>query len=285
MPLLVVPNVSEGRSASKVAALTGTVTAAGARVLDVHSDEIHNRSVLTCSDDGALIGAMAALAEVAETDLTRHEGVHPRLGGLDVCPFVPFRTGMGEAVAAARAAARAIHERTGLPVYLYGEAALRPEHRELPELRRGGLEGLAARAAAGSGPDLGGPVDPRRGVVCVGARGPLIAFNVTVSGTVEQARAVAAAVRESNGGPPGVRALGLPRGEGVAQVSCNLTAPERTGIDDAFEAIARACEGAGCEVLATEIVGLVEERFLPQGRAARLLSTPGRSVEAALAAP
>lgn len=285
MPLLVIPNVSEGRSPSRVAALAGVVSDAGARVLDVHSDEIHNRSVLTCSDDGALVEAMAALAQAAEIDLTRHEGVHPRLGGLDVCPFVPFRTDMAEAIAAARAAARAIHERTGLPVYLYGQAALRPEHQELPDLRRGGLEGLKARAEAGAGPDFGGPVDLRRGVVCVGARGPLIAFNVTVAGTLDQARAVAAAVREKGGGPPGLRALGLPRAEKVAQVSCNITAPERAGIDDAFEAIAHACEKAGCEVLATEIVGLVEERFLPKGKAARLLSKPGRSIEAALAAP
>jgi glutamate formiminotransferase len=282
MPLVVIPNVSEGRSRKRVAALVRAVTGAGVRVLDVHSDALHNRSVLTCSDDDRLVDAMAALATAAETDLTVHEGAHPRLGGLDVCPFVPFRENIAAAVAAAHAAGAAIHARTGLPVYFYGEAALRPEHRELPDLRRGGLTGLIARAEAGLGPDLGGPVDPRRGVVCVGARGPLIAFNVTIAGTLEQARAVAAAVRARNGGLPGVRALGLARGKGLAQISCNLTAPERAGIDDAFEAIARACALLGCDVRATEIVGLVEERFLPRGEAARLLIQPGRSLESAL---
>jgi glutamate formiminotransferase len=285
--IIAVPNLSEGRAEARIAEFVATVDAQGATVLDVHSDRDHNRTVLTVAGpDQQLIHAMAELAVVARhIDLRRHRGVHPRLGGLDVCPFVPEGAGMHRAVHVAVAAAKAIATRAELPVYLYGEAAAQRGGRTLPELRRGGLEGLVRRAAEGFVPDFG----PRTitldaGVVCVGARNVLIAFNVWLRCDARAARAIAAAVRDASGGLPGVRALGLPLGEpGVAQVSMNLTTPRLAGIDDAYEAVAATARATGATVIATEIVGLVPERFMPnpQREAARLLIKPGRSLEAA----
>jgi glutamate formiminotransferase len=284
MALIWIPNLSEGRNAGVIRALVGAVSAEGAVVLDVHSDADHNRSVITATGPREdLVSAAAALADGAAEliDLTEHQGTHPRIGALDVSPFVPHETSMGEAVDTARLAAEAIHQRTGLPVYLYGEAATRAETRNLPDLRRGGLEGLAARAAEGLAPDAGpATIDRAKGVVCVGARGPLIAFNVWLAAPVEAAKQIAASVRG-----PAVRALGMEMSDGSAQVSMNLIDPPTMGIDGIFDVVRRAADHHGVEVTATEIVGLVEERFLPNpnAQAARLLREPGRSLESELA--
>ena len=192
---------------------------------------------------------------------------------------------MTDAIEAALIAAPAIAEAAELPVYLYGAAAGRDETRELPALRRGGLEGLTARAAAGLAPDFGpGTIDPQHGVVCVGARGTLIAFNIWLRGSESVARKIAAGIRTTGGGPPGVRALGVPMGAVTSQVTMNLTDPESTGIDAVFELVAGAADALGAEVTAAEIVGLVPERYMPDpdARAARLLMQPGRSLESAL---
>jgi glutamate formiminotransferase len=168
-----------------------------ARILDVHSDATHNRSVFTVAGETeALMDALATLARACRSiDLRTHTGVHPRLGGLDVCPIVAYGIDLTRAAALARSAAEAIAERARLPVYLYGAAATRPETRELPELRRGGLRRLMARAATGLPPDIGPrTIDARHGVVCVGARGVLIAFNVWFEGDVRVARAIAGPV-------------------------------------------------------------------------------------------
>lgn len=279
MTLIAVPNVSDGADAIR---FVHPIEAAGARVLDVHADPVHNRSVITATAPSTvLVDAMADLAVAALViDLTRHSGVHPRLGGLDVCPIVPHGEPMSSAVEVARATGRHIADRAGLPVYLYGKAAQRPETEALPDLRRGGLAGLIERCEQGLMPDLGPRrIDPRRGVVCVGARDVLIAFNVWIAGDVRAAAAVAAEVRS-----PDVRALGLEMREGLAQVSMNLTAPHRVGIEQAFASVAESCERLGGEVTATEIVGLVPERLLPrpETQAARLLMQPGRSLESAL---
>lgn len=285
MDLIIVPNLSEGRDRSRIASFERAVSAAGARTLDTHTDAVHNRSVLTIAgDEDALIAAAAALAvEASAIDLRRHSGVHPRLGGLDVCPFVPHDATMDVAVGAARRAAAAIAARSGLPVYLYGHAASPP--RELPDLRRGGLQGLIERS--GSLPPDFGPsvIDPRAGVVCVGARGPLIAFNIWMRCDLATARAIAKTVRAPSGGSPGVRALGLSIDDATCQVSMNLTKPDRTGIDDVFAAVARAAAADDAEIFATEIVGLPPERYLPdpESEAARLLMQPGRSLERFLA--
>ena len=285
--LIAVPNVSEGRDAGTIARLTGSVEAAGARILGVHSDAIHNRTVITAAaGPPTLVAAMAALARAATAiDLTRHRGVHPRIGVLDVCPFVVDGAAVSEAVAAARAAGAAIAEGAGLPVYLYGYAATRPACAELPALRRGGLARLIERSAKDLPPDFGtGPIDPRRGVVCVGARDVLVAFNVWLRGEPGAARDIAAGVRAALGGD-GVRALGLDLGDGLAQVSMNLTDPARAGVDVAYREVARRAATAGVRVHATEIVGVPPERYMPDpdAEAARLLIEPGRSLERALA--
>jgi glutamate formiminotransferase / 5-formyltetrahydrofolate cyclo-ligase len=282
--LVMIPNVSEGRSENRLRALAAAVRKQGARVLDVHSDPVHNRSVLTVTgDDADLVNASSALAlEASAIDLTIHEGVHPRLGGLDVCPFVPHLDDMRRAIAAAHAAGHAIAANANLPVYFYGAAALRQAAAELPRLRQGGLERLIRRARDGFTPDVGPQeIDPARGVVCVGARGPLIAFNVWLRADSATARNIAAAVRSSSGGQPGIRALGLRIDDSLSQVSMNLVDPEVTGIDAAFEAVRAAAAERGYEVHATEIVGLVPKRYMPDpdAQAARLLVTPGRCLD------
>ena len=202
-----------------------------------------------------------------------------------MCPIVPHELSMELAVTTAHTLARSIGD-TGIPVFLYGAATRRPETRELPDLRRGGLSVLIERVAE-LPPDEGPTtIDPRTGVVCVGARDVLIAFNVWLRAPVEAARAVAKEIRASAGGPPGLRALGLEIDDGpTSQVAMNLIDPRRTGIEDAFEAARGAATRLGIEVLATEIVGLVPERYIPDpdAQAARLLLAPGRSIESALA--
>ena len=279
MPLLAIPNISVGVANETLASAKSSVVNAGARLLDTHSDETHNRSVLTTTGDPThLIDSMVELAKACTAiDLSTHVGVHPRVGALDVCPFVPYRMPMADAVEAAHSAGRAIAKTVGAPVFFYGEASLRAETRELPGIRGGGLERLAARMATGFLPDEGPfEIDPRFGVVVVGARGPLIAFNVWLGAGVEVARSIAARIRE----PGRVRALGLAMQGGSSQVSMNLIAPEEVSIEDAFERVAAVTS----EIVGTEIVGLVEERFLPNpdAKVARLLIEPGHSLESAL---
>jgi glutamate formiminotransferase len=282
MGLIAVPNVSEGRDPTRIAALAQAVQGSGCRVLDTHSDEVHNRTVYTVVGTAEqLVDGMKELACAARSlDLRSHEGVHPRLGVLDVCPIVPHDTPMEEAVDTAVLAARSIGEACSIPTYLYGHAARRSETRDLPALRAGGLEGLMERARLGLLPDFGPHViDPRSGVVCVGARGPLIAFNVWVGSTGEVARRIARAVRSDP-----VRALGLQIDDDRSQISMNLIDPTRVGIDEAFETAKEAASKEGVGVLATEIVGVPFERYMPapHKEAARLLLKPGRSFEAAL---
>jgi glutamate formiminotransferase len=287
MTLLAIPNVSEGRNAEVLRTFADTIHAS-ALLLDVHSDPVHNRSVFTATGSSSeLVDAMAGLAVAATViDLTAHTGVHPRLGVLDVCPIVPHRDSISTAIETAHEAGAAIAREAGLPVYFYGDAALREDARTLPELRRGGLDGLIARAQRDLPPDVGpNVIDPRVGVACVGARGPMIAFNVYLGCDGGTAGRIAAAVRTAGGGPAGIRALGWAITEPTrAQVSMNLIDPDATGIDDAFEVVASAASTWGVKIVATEIVGLVPEHFMPDqdAEAARLLLKPGRSVEAAL---
>jgi len=288
MPLVAIPNVSTG-NASTLRGFEDIIRSAGAVVLDTHSDAVHDRSVLTVGGGvTALQRAMVALANAARRiDLGAQKGVHPRIGALDVCPFVPHEhTGIETAIDVARKTGELIAEHAGLPVYLYGEAATRSTTHLLSDLRRGGLTGLRARAEQGLPPDFGPTVvKESTGVVCVGAREVLIAFNVWLRCPLEGARSIASRVREAGGGLPGVRALGFPMGSDVAQVSMNLTAPAIAGIAEAFEAVDVEAQRLRVEVLATEIVGLPPERFQPPplARATRLLREPGRSLETALA--
>jgi glutamate formiminotransferase / 5-formyltetrahydrofolate cyclo-ligase len=228
-PLLVAaPNVSEGRDRALLERLEASV--GPARVLDLHVDPDHNRAVYTlAARQGDLAAGLVGLARaaVAEIDLTRHEGIHPHVGALDVMPVVWLdEQRRGAACAEALTAAALVGEEAGVPVFLYGELATRPEHEERAWLRRGGPEELARRMAAGElVPDYGPPrAHPTAGATLAAARPPLLAFNVDLAtDDVELARAIAAELRESGGGLPGVRALGLHlAGRGRAQVSTNV---------------------------------------------------------------
>jgi glutamate formiminotransferase len=269
VPLLeCVPNVSEGRRPEVVARLAAAVTAVpGVRLLDVSSDPDHNRSVLTLTGEaGDLRAALLALYESAlrEIDLTRHSGVHPRVGAVDVVPFVPLGdTPMKEAVTAAEALASEVAERFGLPVYLYEQAARRPERRRLADIRRGGFEGFAAKMADPTWtPDFGPPrVHPTAGVTVIGARFFLIAFNVVLeTADVAIAKAIARKVRESGGGLPAVRAMGVYlESRGRAQVSMNLVDFRQTSVLTAFHRVREEAEALGTRVLESELIGLMPE--------------------------
>jgi glutamate formiminotransferase len=257
-----VPNFSEGKDTTKISRISEAVRAiSGVRILGLHSDPDHNRSVLTIAGgaDSVLEGAIAlAKACAAELDLASQSGVHPRMGVLDVLPFVPLEgANMDDAVRLAHRAGESLGS-LGFPIYLYGSAATTKHRRSLPDVRRGGYEGVASRLEDPLWkPDYGPKtLDPHRGAVAVGARPFLVAFNAYLdTDDVEVAKAVARKVRESGGGLPAVRALGLGVG-GKAQVSMNLTDFEQTPIPVALEAVRSAAAGFGASVESTELVGL-----------------------------
>lgn len=267
-PMECVPNVSEGRRPEVVARLVAAVTSApGVRLLDVSSDPDHNRSVLTLAGTaGDLRAGLLALYEAAlrEIDLTRHQGVHPRVGAVDVVPFVPLGdTSMEEAVAAAEALAAEVAVRFGLPVYLYESAAVRPERRLLADVRRGGFEGLPAKMADPAWlPDFGPDrPHPTAGATVIGARFFLIAFNAVLdTPDVAVAKAIAKKVRESGGGLQAVRAMGVHlASRGRAQVSMNLVDFRRTSVFTALNRVRQEAEALGARVLETELIGLMPE--------------------------
>lgn len=257
MTVLAVPNVSEGRDSRAIAAIAEAFGAGGARVLDVHSDPDHNRSVFTLAvspDElsGALVaGACEALTRI---DMTAHRGVHPCVGAVDVVPVVHLdRAGRGGACAHALVAGDELARQLELPILLYGALAA---GRTRSELRRGGGDELARRLAEGElTPDFGPrQAHPTAGVTLVGARPPLVAFNLELEppATLDEARAVAAAVREGAQGLPGVRAIGLWLSEReIAQVSFNVEDPGATPLGRLVEAVR-----ARVPVTAGELVGL-----------------------------
>jgi glutamate formiminotransferase len=265
-----VPNFSEGRDEGRISRITAAVRDVGnVGVLDLHSDPDHNRSVLTfAGGEEAVLEAAVALARSCadEIDLAAQTGQHPRMGALDVLPFVPLEGATLEgAVGLARKAGERIGS-IGLPVYLYEAAATAPHRRNLADVRRGGYEGLAARIEDPRWrPDFGPQeLDPRKGAVAVGARRFLVAFNAYLdTGDVEVARAVARQVRERDGGLPGVKALGLKVG-GRAQVSMNLTDLEKTPMPIVLEAVRSAAAERGASVESTEVVGLAPLEALVQ---------------------
>jgi glutamate formiminotransferase / 5-formyltetrahydrofolate cyclo-ligase len=252
--LLAVPNVSEGRDRGVLDAL-GRAFGERARLLDVHTDPDHHRSVFTLAGQpGTLHEALldGAAEAVARLDVMEHEGEHPRIGVLDVAPIVFLAAAdRGAACAEALLAADALAHELALPVFLYGELA---GGRTRAELRRGGPRRLAARIAAGElKPDYGPPtLHPTAGATLVSARPPLVAFNVEIDATLEEARAIAAAIRE--GGPealPGVRAIGLElRSQGIVQVSTNIEDHTRTTAADVVEAVRRHAPVAAAELVA-----------------------------------
>lgn len=257
-----IPNFSEGRDREKISRITEAVRAVpGVRILGLHSDPDHNRSVLTFAgeEDTVLSGAVTlAKACIFELDLSSQTGEHPRMGVLDVLPFVPLEGAtMDDAVRLARRTSEILGS-LGFPVFLYGAAATGSHRRDLPAVRRAGYEGLAGRLEDPLWrPDYGPPaLDPRLGAVAVGARPFLVAFNAFLdTDDVEVARAIARRVRESGGGLEAVRALGFAVG-GKAQVSMNLIDLESMPIPVALEAVRSAATELGASVESTELVGL-----------------------------
>jgi glutamate formiminotransferase len=315
-----VPNVSEGRRPEVVEEIVAAFAGAdpGVLVLDRSSDPDHDRTVLTLAGPGpALVEAAVAGARACARliDLNRQRGVHPRMGALDVVPFVP----LGEATrlrggadpdldcaALAERAGRRIAAEAGVPVYLYGAAARRPERAALPAVRGRGFEALRAALADGEpgspgdppgrAPDLGGPgLHPTAGATAVGAREVLIAYNVELAGAdLELARRIAATVRERDGGLPAVRAMGValerrggpPDGRGLVQVSMNLLDYKVTPPAAAFAAVAELAGPAGARVVASELVGLIPAAAMAGTDPADLLlpgDTPDRFLETRLA--
>ena len=261
-----VPNVSEGRSSAVITAIERAF-ARDARVLDVHADPDHHRSVFTLvGDSDALLDALLAgiSAAIALIDLRAHSGVHPRVGAVDVVPIVPFpHDDMELAKETARSLAGRIGAELGLPVFYYGELAggRRPAY-----FRNGGLEGLQRRVELGELVPDAGPrrVDPRSGAVLVGARPLLVAYNLILgTGDVDVAREIAAVVRESGGGMPGVQAIGLllPT-SGLVQVSMNVVDIERAPLHDVVARVRSEAESRGVAVSGGELVGLVPARVL-----------------------
>ena len=277
-----VPNVSEGRDPARLARVAAAVRATpGITLADVHADPDHHRSVFTFLGEPATVAAGAgALAEavLAEIDMREHRGIHPRIGALDVLPFVPLSdTPMSVAVTLAHEVGATLATRHALPVYYYGEAARRPERRALRELRHGEYEGLAARLGGEEGRPDDGPArfDPRRGAVLVGARGVLVAYNVWLaSDDLAAARAIAREVRASGGGLPAVQALGLPlASRGRVQVSMNLLDHRVTSIPAAYDRVAQAAARRGIAIERAELVGLAP-RAAFAGRAPASVGLP-----------
>ena len=266
LPLESVPNFSEGRDAATLDALAGALSGR-ARLLDVHADADHNRSVFSLvADDGDLVEALvvAIACALERIDLRRHEGAHPRVGAADVVPVVPIKPiDMERAKRAGLALAERIGGELDQPVFLYGELA---PGRGPAFFRANGLEGLRRRVEAGElipefGPDR---IDERSGAVLIGARRPLIAFNVNLRGELVTAREIASLVRERDGGFPGVRALGLElRRAGLVQVSMNVEDWEAAALHELLAAIEREAAERGADVVGSELVGL-----MPGGAAA-----------------
>jgi glutamate formiminotransferase len=261
----VVPNFSEGRRVDVIDEIVEALHVPGARVVYAEADPDHNRLDTTVlGDTGAVAkSAMAgAAAAVERIDMTRHEGGHPRMGAADVIPFMPVRgTTMQACIELARGFGRELAETLDIPVYLYDRAALQPDRASLADVRRGQFEGLRDAVAAGDRlPDFGPHRIGVAGATAVGARTPLVAFNVYLDSTDEAAaKAIASAVRESNGGLPAVRAIGfsVPERGGVVTVSMNLIDHEVTGLRIAFDEVTRLARAHHMTVTDSEIVGLV----------------------------
>ncbi|MCU0582348.1 MAG: glutamate formimidoyltransferase [Syntrophales bacterium] len=266
-----VPNFSEGQNRQTIDAIADALQrVSGVRLLDICTDADHNRTVFTFvgSPDGIEKAAAAACDRaLALIDMRAQRGVHPRIGAVDVVPFIPLKNAvMADAVETARRFGRAFAQRNGLPVYFYGEAALIEEHRELPHIRRGGYEGLEKRMKDPDwAPDAGPSVlNERSGATAVGARDFLVAYNVNLaSADLGAARKIAETIRYSSGGMKHVKAIGVPlKSRGIVQVSMNLTNFRETPVKEVFDRVRSEAETLGVQVLESELVGLIPEEAL-----------------------
>ncbi len=266
-----IPNISEGRRPEIVEAIAAAIRAVpGVRLLDHSSDASHNRSVFTMAGDaGPLKAAILALYERAldAIDLRTHQGEHPRLGAVDVVPFVPIEGAtMQDCVALAKDVASAVASRFNVPIYLYEDASSNPMRKNLEDIRRGEFEGLAAKMASeGWAPDYG-PTSPHpsAGASVIGARMPLIAYNINLNtDRIDVAKKIASAIRQSSGGFRYVKAAGfMLEDRKIAQVSMNLTNYQKTPIFRVFETVKREAARYGVSILESEIVGLVPSAAL-----------------------
>jgi glutamate formiminotransferase/glutamate formiminotransferase/formiminotetrahydrofolate cyclodeaminase len=267
-----VANFSEGRRPDVVGALTEAIAqVSGVLFLDQQTDPDHNRSVITFAGppeavlEAALRGAAQAFDQI---DLRIHQGVHPRLGALDVLPFVPLDgVTLEDCVRLAERAGREIWNRHRVPVYFYEAAAHHGGRRNLANIRRGEFEGLTAESLSDPSrrPDIGGPaLHPSAGAVAVGARDILIAFNVQLAtGDVAVAREIARKIRHSSGGLPHLKAIGVPLpSRKLVQVSMNLTDFNTTGVEAAFAAVEREAARLGVALAGSELVGLIPKKAL-----------------------
>jgi glutamate formiminotransferase len=276
-----VPNLSEGRRDEVVTEAVRAVEATGARVLHRTSDPVHHRSVLTIAgDERSVLDAAVALAEIAvrHIDLRVHRGEHPRMGALDVLPFVPLRDAtMDQAVALAHEAGRRIWERLRVPCHFYGEAARSPERRSLAVVRRGGFEALAERFAdPAQRPDVGDvPAHPTAGATAIGARKILIAFNVELAtGEIEIARSIARTLRERDGGLRTLRAMAFRLADDRVQVSFNVTDHRATPLPRIMEAVRLLAAERGVAVLRGELIGMAPLAALEPAAFAYLRAVP-----------
>jgi len=266
-----IPNFSEGRDMGVVSALAAAAESApGAVLLDYSADADHNRSVFT------ILGKPESVAEAAflmcraardNIDMTKHSGGHPRIGAADVIPFTPVMDGtMDECVEISFMTARRIYDELGVPCFLYGESCRREERRDLADIRRGGFEGMPQKLLlADWAPDFGGrAIHPTAGVTAVGARKPLVAFNVNLkTPDVSIAKKIAKAIRGSDGGYEFCKAIGVMlENKGAAQVSMNMTDYNATPIYAVYEAIRAEAGRFGVEVAESELIGLVPARAL-----------------------
>ncbi len=278
----IVPNLSEGRDAAVIDACAAAMEVEGARVVHRTSDPVHHRSVITAVGRGAqVVAAAVGLARVAQAriDLRTHRGAHPRIGALDVLPFVPLGAAtLEDAVILAHRAAARIWRELGIPAYLYGAAASAPHRAHLADIRRGEFEGLAARHSADSGWrfDYGDGAHPSAGAIAVGARPFLIAYNVELaSGDLGLAKRIARALRGSSGGLRTLKCLGLRLAADRVQVSCNLTDVDAVPLYRVTELVRRAAARAGVASLRSELIGLAPERAVV--RTARAYEAAERS--------
>jgi glutamate formiminotransferase len=268
-----VPNFSEGRDLAVVRTIVDAMQATGAEVLDWSADPDHHRSVVTVIgppelvEDAAFAGAAVAVGKI---DLRGHHGVHPRIGAIDVLPFVPLAgLSMTDAGASARRVGKRIANELGLPVYFYGQAS-NPPGRNLASIRRGGFEQLVGGYPAERAPDVlpndwhHPGVHPTAGAACVGARPVLLAWNIWVDGlTLESARGIASSVREQKSGIRGLRALALPLpSRNALQISMNLEDVQHSSPDAAFRLVKQLVEAAGGAVTKTEIIGMAPDELL-----------------------
>lgn len=273
MPRLIesVPNISEGRRPEVIeAAVSALKRTPGLRVLDVSSDADHNRSVLTLAGDEASLreGLLALFAvAVEQIDLRKHSGEHPRLGAVDVVPFIPIEGAtMADCVALARGVAEAVAERFQVPIFLYEDAASAPHRKNLEDIRRGEFEGLAKKMTEPQwAPDFGPPAPhASAGASVVGARMPLIAYNVNLgTSDLEIAKRIAKGIRHSTGGFRFVKAMGVMlEARRIAQVSINMTDFKRTPLHRVLETVRSEAARYGVPVVGSEIVGLVPAEAL-----------------------